>query len=101
VTVLDICFTLEKKRKRKMEVNLSPDIEKKLNDIAAQSGRPATELAQDAIAGYVDELANARAMLDRRYDDIKSGKVKLIPGEDVEAYFREKSAAARREPNGP
>jgi hypothetical protein len=27
--------------------------------------------------------------LDRRYDDIKSGKVKLIPGEEVEAHFRE------------
>jgi hypothetical protein len=37
-------------------------------------------------------------MLDRRYDEIKSDKVKLIPGDEVEAYFREKSAAARRKP---
>lgn len=83
-----------------MEVNLSPLIEKKLNDIAAQSGRPAAELAEDAIAGYVDELVNTRAKLDRRYDDIKSGKVKLIPGDEVEAYLREKSAAARRDQPG-
>jgi len=35
-------------------------------------------------------------MLNSRYDDLKSGKVKPIPGDEVEAYFREKSAAARR-----
>jgi hypothetical protein len=55
---------------------------------------------QDAVAGYVDELAETREMLDSRYDDIKSGKVELIPGEEVEAYFREKSAAARRSQPG-
>jgi predicted transcriptional regulator len=83
-----------------MEVHLTPELEKKLNDLAEQSERPAAELAQDAIAGYVDEVADTRAMLDRRYDDIKSGKVKLIPGEEVEAYFREKSAVARHKPAG-
>jgi len=46
----------------------------------------------------LNELARGpRAMLDRRYDDIKSGRVKLIPGPEVEARFLEKSAAARRE----
>jgi hypothetical protein len=35
-------------------------------------------------------------MLDSQYDDIKSGKVKLIPGSDVVARLREKSAAYRR-----
>jgi hypothetical protein len=34
-------------------------------------------------------------MLDSRYDDLKSGRVKPIPGDEVEAYFREKSATAR------
>ena len=82
-----------------MEVNLSPEIEKKLNDLAAQSGRPAAELAEDAIAGYVDDFANTRAMLDCRYDDIASGKVKLIPGDEVEAYFRAKGAARREQPD--
>ena len=42
------------------------------------------------------ELAQKREMLDSRYDDLKSGRVKPIPGDEVEAYFREKSAAARR-----
>lgn len=62
-----------------MEVNFTPEIEKKLNELATQSGMSA------------DELAESRDMLDRRYDDIRSGRVKLIPGDEVEAYFREKS----------
>jgi hypothetical protein len=43
----------------------------------------------------VPELAETRDMLDNRYDDLKSGRVKSIPGDEVEAYFRDKSAAAR------
>jgi hypothetical protein len=50
----------------------------------------------DVIEGYFDELAQTRTMLIRRYDDLKSGSVKPIPGEEVEAYFCDKSAAARR-----
>src|SRR5271157_5607226 len=80
---------------RKMEVHFTPDVEKKLNELAAQSGRAADELLQDALAGYFDELVRTRDMLDRRYDELKSGKVKPIPGDEVEAYFREKSAARR------
>jgi predicted DNA-binding protein len=74
-----------------MEVHFTPELEKKLNDLATLSGRPADELVQDAVAGLVDELADTRSMLDRRFDDIKSGRVKLIPGDEVEAYFREKA----------
>jgi len=70
-------------------------------DLAAQSGHgTADELVQDVVKGYFDELAQTRDMLDGRYDDLKSGKVKSIPGEEVEAYFRGKSAAARRSPPG-
>jgi hypothetical protein len=39
-------------------------------------------------------------MLNNRYDDLKSGKVKAIPGDEVEAHFRDKSAAARRSQPG-
>jgi predicted DNA-binding protein len=79
-----------------MEVDLSPELEKRLNDLAMQTGRPAAELVRDAVSDLVDELAGTRTLLDRRYDDIKSGKVKLIPGDQIEAYFREKSENARR-----
>jgi len=50
---------------------------------------------QDVVEGYFDELAHAHEMLNSRYDDLKSGRVKPIPGDEVEAYFREKSAAGR------
>ena len=67
-----------------MEVQFPPDVEKKLNDLAAQSGRgTAAALVQDVVEGYFEELAQTRKMLDGRYDDIKSGKVKLLDGEEV------------------
>ena len=67
-----------------MEVQFPPDVEKKLNDLAAQSGRgTAAALVQDVVEGYFEELAQTRQMLDGRYDDIKSGKVKQLDGEEV------------------
>jgi predicted DNA-binding protein len=83
-----------------MEVQFAPELEKQLNDLATQSGRGPAELIQDVMAGYVSEVSETREILDSRYDDIKSGRVKLIPGEEVEAYFREKSASARRSQPG-
>jgi hypothetical protein len=79
-----------------MEVQFTPETEKKLKDLAAQSGRGTDDLVEDAMAGYVDELLKVREMLNNRYDDLKAGRVKPMPGDEVEAYFREKSAAARR-----
>jgi predicted DNA-binding protein len=76
-----------------MEVHFTPETEKKLSDLAAQNGRAtADELVRDVVEGYFEELAQTRTMLDSRYDDLKSGKVELISGDEVEAYFREKSA---------
>jgi hypothetical protein len=43
----------------------------------------------------VSMICKVREMLDSRYDDIKSGKVKLIPGDEVLARLRAKSAACR------
>ena len=83
-----------------MEIRFRPETEKKLKDLAAESGVGADELAEDALAGYVEELIKVRTMLNNRYDDLKAGRVKPIPGDEVEAYFREKSAAARRSEPG-
>jgi predicted DNA-binding protein len=80
-----------------MDVHFTSETEKKLQDLAAQSGRAtADELVRDVVEGYILELAQTREMLNSRYDDLKSGRVKPIPGDEVEAHFREKSAAARR-----
>jgi hypothetical protein len=67
-----------------MEVHFTLDVEAKLNALVTETGRTADEFVQDAMAGYFEELAEVRGMLDSRYDDIKSGKVKPIDGE---AFF--------------
>ncbi len=78
-----------------MEVQFAPELEKQLNDLATQSGRAAGDLVQDAVVGFVSEMGETREMLNARYDDIKNGKVKLIPGEEVFARLREKSVALK------
>jgi predicted DNA-binding protein len=67
-----------------MEVHFTPELEAKLNEMATKTGRATDELVKDAMAGYLEELAEVRGMLDRRYDEVKSGKVKPIDGE---AFF--------------
>ncbi len=59
----------------------NPEIEAKLEQWTRQTGRPAGELVEDLMASYFNELADARQALDDRHDDMKSRKVKLIPGE--------------------
>ena len=81
-----------------MEVQFTADVEKQLTDLAAQSGRGAAELLQDAWAGYFEEVAQTREMLNSRYDDLKSGRVKPMSRDEMVEYFREKSAARRNTP---
>ena len=84
-----------------MDVHLNnPDLQAKLDRWVRETGRGPDELVEDAMAGYFDELARTREMLNSRYDDLKSGRVKPISGDEVESYFREKSAAARRSQPG-
>jgi predicted transcriptional regulator len=78
-----------------MEVHFNPHIQAQLDRLASESGRSKEEFVQDAMAGYFEELAQLREMLDRRYDDLKSGRVKPIPGDEVQAHFAAKSAAHR------
>jgi hypothetical protein len=74
-------------------VHVKPEVQAKLDQMVRDSGRPSDELVEDAIIGYFDELAYTREILDRRYDDLESGKVKLISGDEVKARLRAKSAA--------
>jgi len=78
-----------------MEVHLTPDLQGKLDRLVQETGRSADEFVQDAMAGYVDELSEVRGTLDSRYDDLKSGRVKVVAGEEVFARLRAKSAARR------
>ena len=66
-----------------MDVHLTnPDLQAKLDRWMSETGRGPDELVEDAMAGYFEELARTRQMLDSRYDDLKSGRVKPIDGEE-------------------
>ncbi len=79
-----------------MEVHLKPEVQAKLDELARESGRPSDELVEDAVIGYCDQLANARAMLDRRFDELESGRVKPIDGEEAYRRLMEKTEAQRQ-----
>lgn len=78
-----------------MEVHFAPDIERKLNDLAAQSGRATADLLQDAVVGYLNETSEVREMLDSRYNDLKSGRVQPLEGEEALSRLKAKSEARR------
>lgn len=78
-----------------MEVHFSPELQSKLEATARAVGSGPDELVQEVMAGYIDELAEVRNMLDSRYDDIKSGRVKPIDGEEAFARLRRKSEERR------
>ena len=78
-----------------MEVHFTPDVQAKLEEMARELGRPSDELVEDAVIGYFDELAYTREMLDRRYDDLESGRIKPIDGEEAYRRLMEKTEAQR------
>ncbi|HVL69295.1 MAG TPA: hypothetical protein VM364_18705 [Vicinamibacterales bacterium] len=79
----------------RMEVQVSAETARKLNDLAASSGRAPNEIVEDALAGYLEEVSAVRATLDGRYDDLKSRRVEPIDGEDAFRRLREKSERRR------
>jgi predicted transcriptional regulator len=79
-----------------MELNLRPETESRLQELATKTGRAPGDLVEDAMAGYLQELAEVRGMLDGRYDDLKSGRVKPVDGEEAFANLRRKSKSDAR-----
>ena len=78
-----------------MEVNFRPEIESRLQELAQQTGRAPNDLIEDAMASYLQELGTVRAMLESRYDDLKSGRVKPVDGDTAFADLRRKSRERR------
>jgi predicted DNA-binding protein len=83
-----------------MEVHLKPDLQAKLDRWSAETGRPADELVEEAMAGYFEELAEVRGLLDGRYDDLQSGRVQPIDGAEARTRLRETSKARRTDRRG-
>ena len=65
-----------------MEVRFKPETESRLSELAAKTGRAPDDLVEDALAGYLGELAEVRRMLDSSWDEIKSGRVNPIDGDE-------------------
>jgi hypothetical protein len=71
------------------------DVEKKFNDLAAQSGRRTDDLLQDALAAPFDELVETRDMLNDRYDEPRRGNVEPVDGEAAFARLKAKITILR------
>ncbi len=80
-----------------MEVHFTPEVQAKLEQMARDTGRRSDELVENAVTDFFEDFAFTRETLDRRYDDLESGRVKPIPGDEVFARLRAKSAARRAE----
>jgi len=80
-----------------MEVHFTPDVQTKLEQMARETRRPSDELVEDAVIGYFDELEHTRELLDRRFDDLETGRVKPIDGEDAYRLLMEKTEAGRQQ----
>ena len=80
-----------------MEVHFTPEVQAKLEKMARDTGRRSDQLVENVVAGFFDENTFTRETLDRRYDDLESGRVKPISGEEVFARLKAKSAARRTE----
>ncbi|MDQ6706467.1 MAG: CopG family transcriptional regulator [Acidobacteriota bacterium] len=76
-------------------MHFPPEIQARLDRLASETGRAKDQFVLDALPGYLDELEKTREMLDSRYDDIQSGRVKPIDGEEAFARLRGKSEARR------
>jgi len=79
-----------------MELRLEPVLAAKVEQWAAETGRPAGELVEDAIAGYFTEAGELRTLLDGRYDEIASGKVQLVDGAEAYRLLKERASARRK-----
>ena len=78
-----------------MGIEIKPAQEAKIDNLAAATGRDKADILDQVIESYFNELEGVREQLERRYDDVKSGRVKPVAGEEVFDRLRRKSAERR------
>ena len=66
-----------------LAIRLPDDIESRLKALAKATGRSKTYYAREAILKYLDELEDIY-MAEKRLEDIRAGREKTIPIEQVE-----------------
>jgi hypothetical protein len=77
-----------------MEVQLGPTRRPSSKSCPAKSDTQRM-LVEDAVAGYFKELAQTPDKLNSRYDDLKTGRAKPIPGDEVIAHLKATTEAQR------
>ena len=81
-----------------MEVHFNPDVQAKLEQMARATGRRSDQLVENVVTDYFDDIAFTRETLDRRYDEMESGKVQGIDGEEAYRRLMERTQARRQRP---
>ncbi len=71
-------------------MNFAPELQAKIDQLVNETGCAPEKLIEDAMAGYFADLAQTREVLNSRYDDLKSGRVKPIDGEAFFEGLRQK-----------
>ena len=79
-----------------MDLRLEPALAARIERWSAETGRPVGDLLEDAIASYFQEVDDLRGVLDSRYDEMVSGKVKGVPGDEARRILEERIAARQR-----
>jgi len=67
-------------------LRLPDDIEERLTTLAKETGRTKSFYAREAILSYLDDLEDI-FMAEKRMGDIRTGKSKLIPLDEVMAEY--------------
>jgi predicted DNA-binding protein len=78
-----------------MSIQLTPEHEARIKELARQTGRDNAEVLGEVIDSYFEELGRINATLDRRYDEITSGQVKPISGDAVLERLQRRSEERR------
>jgi RHH-type rel operon transcriptional repressor/antitoxin RelB len=65
-----------------LAIRLTPDIEKRLDNLSRKTGRTKTYYARAAIVEYLDDLEDIY-LAEKRLEDIRSGKSKTIPIDEI------------------
>ena len=66
-----------------MSLEIKPCQEAKIAALATTTDRDKAEILNEVIDSYFDSLDDVREMLDRRFDDVKSGRVKVLTPEQL------------------
>lgn len=65
-----------------LAIRLAPEIEERLEALAARTGRTKTFYAREAILEYLEDMEDLY-LAEQRSLEIRSGKVKTVPLEEV------------------